>query len=106
MNIKKISFFFLFLVYFLNVIDLIVTFFGVNKFGLVAESNQMLIYLIKNFGWEITGFLKIIVVFIFSIPLIIQIKYGDKKFEHINVLGLFILICLFVYIIISWLMIL
>lgn len=98
------------IVYVLNFIDLIVTYIGVNRFGLVAESNSNIIFLLENFGWFSLIFVKVYILPLFFIPVIETLKRIDlkykRKYESIVSLYLLILICMFITIIIDWVVIL
>lgn len=106
MKLKKISYILLFFVYFFNVIDLIITFFGISRFGISAESNTILIFLIEKFGFEIMGIFKIISIIIYSIPLIILIRKTNGKMIYIVIFSLYFINYCYIVIIIEWLSVL
>lgn len=106
-TLKRIFYISLIFFYILNITDGIVTFYGIEKFGFGAEGNDFLIYLVKNFGWEITFIFKVVGVIFTSLPLGIVVKKA-KSFKYLIIpfTGLFFMIICFIIIIIDWLKVL
>lgn len=68
----------------LNVLDFVLTFIGINKFGIVSEGNPLMVYQIENFGWLITGFLKILICLTFSYVSYKGINYNNKTVKIVS----------------------
>lgn len=103
MNQKRVFYFLFLFLCLLNFLDLIFTYLGISKYGFESESNGFLICMIKNFGWSITSFFKIIIVPISGLPLIKSvsvIKY--RKFIILCNISLIIMCCIFIEVLYNW----
>ena len=111
MNLKHQIVIALILINILNFLDIIVTFFGVSKYGLIAEGNPFIIFMLKNYGWIITGILKVVFILIISfIPIKVVDNLSDNPYsKYLKIAVLFVMYALcwcYVVIIYEWLMVL
>lgn len=101
-----------------NFIDLFVTIIGINRFGLIAEGNYNVVYIISNFGIvpliiiKLIGVLLVSLCYKINVDFIIkkaitdeQIKY-TKKFIFVSEIALLLMNILFIKIIIEWVFVL
>lgn len=98
-----------------NFIDLIVTIIGINKYGLIAEGNLTLVYIISNFGFVPLIIIKIVGVFLISLYYKINVDFVVKKavtdeqkryvkyFMLLSNICLLIMNFIFIKIIVEWL---
>lgn len=104
MNSKKLFISLLFFFNVLNYLDVISTILGINKYGIVAESNIYMVSLIKNSGFfgfillKIFGCLAISLLFykVFNIQ-INNVKYRNLvKSVYVIIIGYFCYVLAFV----------
>ena len=107
MNLKnKVYSTFTFL-FFLNIIDLIITFIGINRFGFIAEKNENIIFIVNEYGWATLSIIKIFGVFVAGLPLIISCNITDNKtYLKFCFYCLLWLCMIFIFMIINWVLIL
>ena len=107
MNLKnKVYFTFTFL-FFLNIVDLIVTFIGINRFGFIVEKNENIVFIINEYGWVILSTIKVFGVFIAGLPLTISCYMTDNEIYLKFCLYCLLLLCIiFIFVIINWVLIL
>lgn len=103
MELNKIIIFLFFLINFFNILDLITTFIGISRMGFSFESNQIVVSMIKRFGWIIFSIIKIVGTILLSYVLL-QVIYIENNlyyfgkiivligFIHISILFIYVLI--------------
>lgn len=79
MNLKESLIFLLIFFNFLNFLDLITTFIGVNIYTFTFEGNMNVIWLIQNFGWFGFSFIKILGCFAVSFILYLPSRSTVKN---------------------------
>ena len=57
---KKLFISLSFCLIFFNILDFVLTYIGISNYDFSIESNENIVFMVKTFGWTITGIIKIL----------------------------------------------
>ena len=90
---KKLFWFLFLSITILNILDFIVTYIGISNYGFVVEGNPNIVFMVKNFGWIITGLIKILgtPILLFQVNRVLNYTKNNKyvTVKHFNIISCF-----------------